>query len=319
MTLADGGVPVVPGRSLAALGSARELARYQDEPPQMPSGAVGKSGSLRLGFERRGDRTVLATMERQVPLLVQRALYWDRALPGMACVTIVHTAGGVLQGDRSTVRVDLAAGAAAHLTTQSATRIHEMNANYAACLQDVSLGAGAYLEYLPGMSIPYRHSRYVADTRVTLPPDATALLSEVVMPGRTHHRGGEVFEYDLYASTISAGRPDGRDLFTEKLLVEPGTWPVRAPGAMGDFDVFGSLFVLTAPPHADAILDGIDPIYDASAAVVSGASRLPNDAGLIVRVLGTGSGPVKRRIRELWGMVRQQVLGAAVPDAFLWA
>ena len=28
---------------------------------------------------------------------------------------------------------------------------------------------GAYLEYLPGMTIPHRHSRYVADTRITLP------------------------------------------------------------------------------------------------------------------------------------------------------
>jgi urease accessory protein len=319
MTLADGGGPPAAPRTLATLGSARELARYQDEPRQMRSGAVGKSGVLRLGFEPRGDRTVLATMERQVPLLVQRALYWDRAMPGMACVTIVHTAGGVLQGDRSTVRIDLAPGAAAHLTTQSATRIHEMDANYAACIQDISLGSGAYLEYLPGMTIPHRHSRYVTDTRVTLSSDATAILSEVVMPGRTHHGAGEVFEYDLYASTISAGRADGRDLFTEKLLVEPGAWPVRAAGAMGDFDVFGSLFVLTAPAHADAILDRIDPRYDAGASVVSGASRLPNDAGLIVRLLGTGSAPVKRRIRELWGLVRREVTGVAVPDAFLWA
>ena len=35
-----------------ALGTdAPELADYQNEPPQMESGAVGKSGYLRLGFE----------------------------------------------------------------------------------------------------------------------------------------------------------------------------------------------------------------------------------------------------------------------------
>jgi urease accessory protein len=318
VTLVDGGGPATR-RTLETLGRARELAPYQDEPRQLRSGAVGKSGALRLGFECRGDRTVLAIMERQVPLLVQRALYWDRALPGMACVTIIHTAGGVLQGDRSAVCIDLAPGAAAHLTTQSATRIHEMDANYAACIQDISLGSGAYLEYMPGMTIPHRHSRYVADTRITLPSDATAILSEVVMPGRTHHGAGELFEYDLYASTISAARPDGRDLFTEKLLVQPGAWPVRVAGAMGGFDVFGSLFVLTGPAHADAILDGAEPLFGADAAVVSGASRLPNDAGLLFRLLGIGSGPVKERIRELWGIVRQETTGAPVPDAFLWA
>ena len=84
---------------------------------------------------------------------------------------------------------------------------------------------------------------------------------------------------------------------------------MRAAGAMGRFDVFGSLYVLTGPAHADGILDRIDPQYHPGAAVVSGPSRLPNDAGLIIRVLGTGSGPVKRRMRELWGIVRQQVMG----------
>ena len=54
-----------------ALGSdAPELLDYQDEPPQMDSGAVGKSGYLKLGFEKRGDKSVLADMERRVPSLV---------------------------------------------------------------------------------------------------------------------------------------------------------------------------------------------------------------------------------------------------------
>ncbi|MBP3364847.1 MAG: urease accessory protein, partial [Pseudomonas sp.] len=39
---------------------APELSQYQDEPAQMHSGAVGKSGYLRLGFEKRGTRSVLA-------------------------------------------------------------------------------------------------------------------------------------------------------------------------------------------------------------------------------------------------------------------
>ena len=53
---------------------APELSQYQDEPEQMHSGAVGKSGYLRLGFERRGNRSVLADMERRVPSLVLRQL-----------------------------------------------------------------------------------------------------------------------------------------------------------------------------------------------------------------------------------------------------
>jgi urease accessory protein len=305
-------------RTLESLGQARELAGYQDEPRQMRSAVVGKSGALHLGFERRGARTALVRMERQVPLLVQRPLYWDRSVPGMACVTIIHTSGGVLQGDRAYVRIAVAAGAQAHVTTQAATKIHEMDANYAAQLQDITLDHGGYLEYLPGVTIPHRHARYLADTLVTLPDDATMLLSEVVMPGRKHHRDGELFQYDVFSSTVSAERPDGRPLFTEKILVEPAAWSVREPGAMGGYDVLGTVFALTGREHAGRILERSEPVFDAGIDVVSGAALLPNDAGVVLRVLGRESVPVRRRIRQFWGVVRQQVLGVPVPDAFLW-
>ena len=58
----DAAAPVTP-----------ELAAFQDEPPQMRSGAVGKTGFLHLGFERRGRHTVLARLERRAPYMAQRA------------------------------------------------------------------------------------------------------------------------------------------------------------------------------------------------------------------------------------------------------
>ena len=40
-------------------GATPELAPYQEEPKQLPSGGLGKDAFLRLGFERRGDKTAL--------------------------------------------------------------------------------------------------------------------------------------------------------------------------------------------------------------------------------------------------------------------
>ncbi len=108
-----------------------EFAAYLDEPPQMRSGAVGKSGLLRLGFERRAERTILADLQSRTPYLAQRALHCDEALPDMAWLFMITTAGCVLQGDRLTLEVALGPGARAHVTTQSATKIHSMDANYA--------------------------------------------------------------------------------------------------------------------------------------------------------------------------------------------
>lgn len=304
-------------RSLERLGRLRELAAFQDEPRQMRSGAVGKVGRLRLGFEHRRGRTALVTMERQAPLLVQRPLYWDESVPDMACLMIIHSSGSVLQGDRFDVRIDVGSGARAHVTTQAATKVHQMDANYAAQLQEVTVASGGYLEYLPGLTIPHRNARYVSDTRVTIPADATMLLSETVMPGRKYHAEGELFEYDVFASTVRAQRPDGRPLFTEKLLVEPPRRTVRATGVMGGFDVFGTVYAMTSPEIADRVMARTPPSYEPDA-VVSGATRLPNGAGVVLRVLGAESGPVRERMRAFWDVVRQETLGVGVPRAFLW-
>lgn len=304
-------------RSVERLGHSPELAAFQDEPRQMRSGAVGKVGRLRLGFEHRRGSTRLVTMERQAPLLVQRPLYWDRSLPDMACLMIIHSSGSVLQGDRFEVRIDVGSGAQAHVTTQAATKVHQMDANYAAQAQEVTVASGGYLEYLPGLTIPHRHARYVTDTRVVIPPDATMLLSETVMPGRKYHGDGELFEYDVFSSTVRAQRPDGERLFTEKLLVEPPRQGVRTVGVMGGFDVFGTVYVLTSTDIADRVMARTPASYEPDA-VVSGATRLPNEAGVVLRVLGFESGPVRARMREFWDVVRQEALGVGVPSAFLW-
>ena len=143
------------------------FAGYRDEPPQMRSGAVGKSGCLRLGFERRDERTILADLESRAPCLAQRALHCDDALPDMAWLFMITTSGCVLQGDRLALDVTLGPGARAHVTTQSATKIHTMDANYALQTQSFTLGDGAYLEFLPDPLIPHRQARFASDTRIT--------------------------------------------------------------------------------------------------------------------------------------------------------
>jgi len=300
--------------------AAPELAPYQDEPAQMPSGAPGKRGVLEMSFERRGDRSVLAHLHRRAPLLVQQALYWDEHLPGLPCVYVITTSGCVLQGDRLNISLTVGTGAIAHVTTQSATKVHEMDANYAAQSQRLTLADDAYLEFLPGPVIPHRHSRFITRTEATVAQSATLLSAEILQPGRKHHGGGELFEFDLYSSALTASRPDGTPLFTEKLVAEPWQHPVRQAGVMGNFDVFANVTVVTPERHARAILEQV--AFGSSPGpggdCVAGASRLPNEAGLVYKVLGMETEPVKARVRAFWALVRQQVTGAPIPAPRPW-
>lgn len=305
-------------RAARLAATARELAAYQDEPAQMPAAGVGKAAYLGLGFEKRGERTMLAHLDRRVPFLVQRALYVDAELPRLPWVFVVTTSGCVLQGDRMALEIDLAPGAEAHVTTQAATKIHTMDANCAVQTQALTLGAGAYLEFLPDPLIPHRGSRFLTDTSIAIDPSATLLYAETLLPGRKHHHADESFGFDLYASTVAAARPDGTPLFTEKFVVEPRVQALRRAGAMGDFDVFGNVLLLTPREHVDRVWTEAGAGVDLAAGLAFGACRLPNDAGIVFKVLGRESHQVRRKIREFWTIARRAVLGAGVPPEFLW-
>ena len=308
-----------PWAAAESLGqTAAELAAFQDEPPQMASGAVGKTGFLRLGFERRDDATILAELDRRAPYMAQRALYPDPAMPDLAWLFMITTSGCVLQGDRLALDVTLAPGARAHLTTQSATKVHSMDANFAVQTQSIALADGAYLEFLPEPLIPHRRARFLSDTRITIAPTATLLYAEIVQPGRKHHHPDECFGATLLSLAVGAERPGGRTLFTEKLLIDPARRPLRQTGVMDSFDVFGNVVLLTPKDAADRIHARLDADVDAATGVAFGACSLPNDAGLIFKVLGRETAQVKAKVREFWGIAREEVTGAAIPPPFFW-
>ncbi|WP_165252602.1 urease accessory protein UreD [Paludisphaera soli] len=295
-----------------------ELAPYLDEPPQLRAGAFGKDARLLLRFERRGGRSILAEMVRKAPLLVQKALYCDEGMPGLPVVFIITNSGGILQGDRYAMDFAVGPGAIGHVTTQAATKIHEMDANHATQVQEIRLDDGGYLEYLPEAVIPFARSRFLTRTRIRIAPTATLLYAETLMGGRKYYGDGERFRFDLFSSTVAAERPTGESLFVEKFLIEPGRSPVFRPGVMDDFDVFGNVILLTPRAIADAVAPRAVSAWNKADGWAAGVGRLPNDAGLIYKVVARESSVVRARIRDFWSLVRPEVTGRPVPPEFAW-
>lgn len=304
---------------LSRLDDARELRDYQDQPAQMRAAAPGKVGALRLGFSMRHGRSVLHDLYRVAPLLVQQALYWDEAMPELPICSVISVGGGILQGDRYKIDISVGAGACAHVTSQGANRIHRMDANYASQHQTVTVESGAYLEYLPDFTIPYRGSRFINETELVVAADATVLYGEMTMAGRKHHHADERFGLDLLSVAVAVRRPDGRRLFAEKILIEKGDATVDFAAVMRGFDAFANIMCLAPPEVSARIAARFTPHFPAGGArALSGVSRLPNAAGLMLRVVGVESYDVRQEVRRFWCIVREEARGRTLPAEFLW-
>lgn len=299
--------------------SAKEMSPYLEEPKAMPVGTPGKVGYLLLGFELDPDgKSILRDLERHAPLIVQQELYFDEGMPEMPCVYVLSSGGPNVDGDRYEQHFIVRKDAFAHISTGAATKLAEMRYNYSGLTQLFELEQNAYMEYLPEPTIPCRHTRFISDTTIRIDPTATLFYSEIYMSGRKYFDKGETFQYDILSVCSHAERPDGRQLFREKFIIRPEVCPPSSLGAMNGYDVFANVIVLTPTEHADRIYDRTEAFIDPERRLAAGLTRLPNDSGLLYKVLGDETAPVKKLIREFCASVRLEVKGKPLPEEFPW-
>lgn len=302
-----------------SFAAAKEMSPYLEQPKAMPVGTPGKTGYLYLGFELDDSgRSILRDLERRAPLIVQQELYFDEGMPEMPCVYVLSSGGPNVDGDRYEQHFVVRRGAYAHVSTGAATKLAEMRYNYSGLRQTFELDEEAYLEYLPEPTIPCRHTRFIADTAIRIAPSATLFYAEIYMSGRKYFDGGERFRYDILSVCTHAERPGGEPLFREKFIVRPGRQSPSTLGAMNGYDVFANVLVLTPPQHADAIYGSTEAFIDGDRQLAAGITRLPRGAGLLYKVLGAETEPVKRLVRAFCSAVRLEVKGKPLPEEFPW-
>lgn len=279
----------------------------------LPVGAAGKLGVLDLALAPRAGSTRVVRQYQKSPLYVHRPIYLDPGRPGMAFVFVQQQGDGFVQGDRYRVDVDCAPGSAVHLTTQAATKVFRARDDFASQVTNLSVGPGAVLEYLPDPVIPFRGSRLFQRTTVTVAEDATVILGEVLLPGRT--ASGEAHAYDLFWAETEVRDTDGTLLFADTLRLRPGeVGDPRSPGMLGGYDVLAGLYVLSSRTSPDDLVSELRAALTGIPDVLAGVTELPAGRGAVVRLLGHRSRDVRTAMHTAWNRVRIRLLGSGAPD-----
>jgi len=288
----------------------QEVLYYDSELSQLGVGKAGKLGALVLLLEKNAkvNKTVIKEQFSKVPLFTQRALYLEESLPSMAYLYIISPSGGVLQGDRYRIDIKLAQNAIAHITTQGATRLYRMDKNFATQILNISLDSKCYLEYIPDQIIPYRDSRFYQSVNLQVSDDATLIYSETIVPGRMAM--GEYFDYDVcYLKTI-AKNPSGTLKLVDTALLEPKKNPLKRLGILEEFNMLSNMYLLIPSKYVNILNEKISENMLKYDKTIARCSILPNDSGLVVRILGNMIDNIKEVIHYLLKICRHEILGA---------
>src|SRR5258706_14749653 len=129
--VAPGALDMTLPRAVVAAQDTDPQSRIQSRPQPVPGIAEsGWDARLRLRFERRGARTVLAANAHAGPLCVQKALYPED--PEVCHAIVLHPPGGIVGGDRLAVDIEAGEGAHTPFTLPGAAQLYSPDRRIAA-------------------------------------------------------------------------------------------------------------------------------------------------------------------------------------------
>ncbi len=257
-----------------------------------------RAGTGVLGFRCESGKTVVSRAFAASPLRVLMPNNHGHA----AWVFLASLGGGLIDGDRLDLRIDLEERAAALVGTQASTKIYRSPHGCEQTLR-VNASAASMIAVVPDPVVCFAGARYRQRSHFALARDA----SLVFLDGYTCGRGarGERWKFDSFASRTSIER-DARLLLVDASRLDPAHGPLAE--RMGRYDVVLTLIVVgpafsrlreamlsprSAPSRADRELVAASAVGEDAAVLRVAAERFERASFLLrpsfaelARVLG---------------------------------
>lgn len=219
-------------------------------------------------------------------------------------IYLMESSPGLFGGDVQELECTVGKGGHLLLTSQSSCKLHP-SPRYLPGSQRVmfTVEQDGVLEYFPGALVPYRDTSYSGETVVHLDAGAQLLMSEIVTPGRTAH--GEHFAYGRLDSKLAVYR-EGRLVIWDPLRLEPAVFPPAL--VLGGYSHFASFWFLSGR-LGQTQLEGARDCIERRASSIYGGASLVQNAGLILRCLGSSVQELESLRQEVWSLLRPHLLG----------
>ena len=260
-------------------------------------------GAAEIRFARRDGVTHLAHLYQRDPL---RVLFPAPAAGDPPVAVIVTTSGGLVAGDRLDIRVELAAGAAAHVTASAAEKVYRSTGRTTTIEQVLSIGPGAVLEFLPPETILFDGARLRRETIIDLAPGSAFLGGDIVVFGRRARE--EHFTSGLLREVWELRR-DGDLVWGDSLHLEDDVGRIIDDPACFDGAAAFATMILSPARNASSLLDCARVVLSAGATTELRAGATAVSGLVIARWLAADAAVLRRAYADLACHFRSAALG----------
>ncbi|HMD66366.1 MAG TPA: urease accessory protein UreD [Stellaceae bacterium] len=261
-------------------------------------------GIADIRFSQDNGVTRLAHLYQRDPL---RVLFPAPAVGDPPVAVIVTTSGGLVAGDRLEIDVELAPGAAAHVTASAAEKVYRSTGRTTTIKQTLSIGPGAALEFLPPETILFDGARLRRETIIDLAPGSAFLGGDIVVFGRRAR--GERFASGFLREVWEVYR-DRELVWGDALHLEDDVGRIIDDPACFDGAAAFATMILS-PPGGDArsLLESARVIQSAAATTGLRAGATAIASLVIARWLAADAAALRRAYADLACYFRSAALG----------
>jgi urease accessory protein len=251
----------------------------QPEPPAPAPAPQRSRGRGRLAVRSDGIETRLVEMFQEG----SAKLRLPRMRTGAVEAVMINSGGGMTGGDRFSWTVEVGDGATAVLTTQACEKVYRADEDLAEVAAQLTVGAGARLDWLPQETILFDHSALSRTIEADVAGDGRLLIVESVVLGR--RAMGETLSRAAFRDQWRVRR-DGRLVFADALKLD-GDIPARAASSplLGGAGAFATLLLVASDVAGslEAVRAAIGDLGGASAFDGKLVARIAAPDGLTLR------------------------------------
>ena len=258
-------------------------------------------GKLNLVYNYSQDKTTLIQSQNQAPLKVQRPFYPEGQ--SVCHSVILHTAGGIVGGDRLSCNFHLQPQSQALITTAAANKIYRSKGLQARQNIEIKIDNNACLEWLPQETIVFNSANFRQDIRIELTDDANFIGWEITRFGRT--ASCEKFVQGEWRSHFEIWQ-NNKPLWIDRQYLPGSEETFHSPHALAGKPIVGTLVYLGKPVPLEIVQQTRNLIPPSPALPLPpssfGVTRLEN--GLLCRYRGDSTTEVRNWFISVWQLLR---------------
>jgi len=251
-------------------------------------------------------KTVIKNLLVKPPLLIQKAMYPDIKNPNTAHVYIMSSACGILQGDKLKIDIKASENSNGHITTQSATKIYKTENQMPSQIINILVEKESFLEFLPKQIIPHKSAEFYQKVNIKIDQSSTLVYSENISCGRIAH--GEEFDFKSLIFRTNAVNEKDEILFSDAMNIEPKKRKAIFKNLYGKKKIFSTIYVVSKVLDNEKLDNEINLILQ-NAHIIGGVSQLPNDSGIIIRMLSDSIDEIEKTTLKITNAVKTKKSG----------